>query len=253
MPRTTSDTEQAKPKRKSSSKSKASKGTGKKPASKTSGGRKTKSTSTTKRRSKTSATKAETKASPSKSSKVAEELSFFHTLAAEGQAEPDASSRSAEIAPEQFVGPLIPDALLGQRQAEAQARNSIPNTPKQPRPLRTTPQDPLAAKYDVRAISSLELTVLANELYQDGRIDRELFAMMSFQPEMHQQYDDVGAQGIGRPDPNRKRDALAEWEEILRRQEDFGNSGYFTDQTRRVIQALARLDQARQAAADQDT
>jgi hypothetical protein len=99
----------------------------------------------------------------------------------------------------------------------------------------------IAATYDVHAISSTELNIMSSELYDAGIISREEFAMLSFQPEMSNNYDAVGAQGIRRPDPTRDRDALAEWERILRTQEQFGSSDYFTEKTRGVVSLLRRL------------
>jgi hypothetical protein len=101
----------------------------------------------------------------------------------------------------------------------------------------------IAKKYNVRNISSTELNIMSSELYNDEIISREEFAMLSFQPEMSNNYEAVGAQGIQRPDPGRSRDALAEWERILQTQEQFGSSDYFTDRTRMVVQLLRRLDE----------
>ncbi|MBS3820588.1 MAG: hypothetical protein GVY16_06210 [Planctomycetes bacterium] len=105
----------------------------------------------------------------------------------------------------------------------------------------------VAAQYDVHAISSTELNVMSSDLYDAGIISREEFAMLSFQPEMSNNYDAVGAQGIKRPDPTRNRDALAEWERILRTQEQLGSSDYFTEKTRGVVSLLRRLADLRDA------
>jgi hypothetical protein len=96
-------------------------------------------------------------------------------------------------------------------------------------------------KYDVRNISSIELNMMSGELYQAEAISRAEFAMLSFQPEMSNNFETVGAQGVKRPDPSRHRDALAEWQEILRTQESFGSSDYFTERTRNVVAMLKRL------------
>jgi hypothetical protein len=109
----------------------------------------------------------------------------------------------------------------------------------------STINDPLAVKYNVRQITSREMTRLGMELYQAGRIGREEMAMLSFQPEMNANYDAVGAQGVKRPDPDTPRDVLAEWQSILARQESFGNSSFFTDKTRAIIDILEALDASR--------
>lgn len=115
---------------------------------------------------------------------------------------------------------------------------------KQAAPLNGTTSQAFQAagrKYDVRNISSVELNMMSGELYQAEAISREEFAMLSFQPEMSNKFESVGAQGIERPDPRRNRDALAEWQEILRTQETFGSSEYFTERTRNVVALLKRL------------
>lgn len=109
--------------------------------------------------------------------------------------------------------------------------------------------DPLAGRYDVRKITSREMNRLGQELYQAGRIGREEMAMLSFQPELSANYDQVGAEGIQRPDPDRPRDALEEWQAILARQLEFGNSSYFTEKTRSIIRLLESLDRCRRGAA----
>jgi hypothetical protein len=89
------------------------------------------------------------------------------------------------------------------------------------------------------------LSRLANELLTGGRVSREAFAMLSFQPEMNACYDVVGAQGVSRPDPDRQRDAIEEWRTILDTQEKFDNSEYFLSRTREIISLLEDLDRAR--------
>lgn len=106
--------------------------------------------------------------------------------------------------------------------------------------------DPIARKYDVRKISSRELTLMSQELYQAQRINQDLFAMLSFQPELSNAFEQVGAQGVTRPDPDRPRDAIGEWEKILKTQTQFNNSHYFTSKTRDVIYLLETLDKTRQ-------
>ena len=105
--------------------------------------------------------------------------------------------------------------------------------------------DPIAAKYDVRNISSLELTLLGNDLFTAGRINREELAMLAFQPELNQNYDLVGAQINCKPDPALPRNAIQQWSDVLENQQTFGCSEYFIAQTRRVLEILQNLDQAR--------
>ncbi len=105
--------------------------------------------------------------------------------------------------------------------------------------------DPVARKYDVRNISSRELVQMSHELYQAGRIDQELLAMLSFQPELSTAYNQVGAKGIKRPDPNQHRDAIKEWHQILQTQTQFNNSSFFTSKTDDVIHLLETIDKAR--------
>ena len=106
--------------------------------------------------------------------------------------------------------------------------------------------DPIARKYDVRNISSTKLTMMSRELYQAKRIDQELFAMLSFQPELSNAYDQVGAREITRPNSDQPRDAIEEWKRILDTQIEFNNSNYFTGKTRDVIYLLESLNKARQ-------
>jgi len=127
-------------------------------------------------------------------------------------------------------------------------RSTKPATPPakpQPTPGKTIPlgtiSDPIAAKYDVRNITSLELTLLSNELYTAGRIGREELAMMSFQPELQSCCNNVDT----RTDSNQPRDAIAEWRAILEKQEEFKSSFFFVNLTRRVLSLLESLDRAR--------
>lgn len=166
-----------------------------------------------------------------------------HDAAKQPQPEPAAADR-APLAPT----PVHEDQPHAAQPAQPGA--AVPHSQPQPaQPAAAVPHptcsDPLAARYDVRNISSVELSMLGTELYQAGRISREVYAMLSFQPETHACYEQVGAQGISRPDPARQRDALAEWTAILKQQQEFGYSAYFLDQSRAVIELLGRLDRAR--------
>ncbi len=113
------------------------------------------------------------------------------------------------------------------------------------RPAADSCTDPIARKYDVRNISSRSLIQMSQELLQADRIDREIFAMLSFQPELSNAYDQVGANGIKRPDPDQPRDAIEEWKNILDTQINFNKYSYFTGKTRDVIYILEQLDKAR--------
>lgn len=117
--------------------------------------------------------------------------------------------------------------------------------PPHPTALADSCTDLIAQKYDVRNISSGELTTMSRELFQSERIDRELFAMLSFQPELSNAYDQVGTQEVARPRPDQFRDAIDEWKKILDKQMEFNNSSFFTGKTRDVIYLLESLDKAR--------
>lgn len=105
----------------------------------------------------------------------------------------------------------------------------------------------LARRYDVRNITSTELNRLGRELYDEGRISRELCAMLSFQPELNPSYQQVGAPDVAPPDPNAPRDAVEEWRKILETQETFGTSSYFIDMTRNILHLLESLEHTKPA------
>ncbi|MCD4823280.1 MAG: hypothetical protein K8S55_01625 [Phycisphaerae bacterium] len=176
---------------------------------------------------------------------------FFSQLAAdESSAEKKTKKRTTK--PAQNKKPARkPTARKATTAPQAtRKRRTKPAAPPatQPTPEKTIPlgmiSDPIAAKYDVRNITSLELTLMSNELYTTGRIGREELAMMSFQPELQSCCNKVDARDA-RPNSNQPRDTIAEWQGILEKQEEFKSSFFFVNLTRKVISLLESLDRAR--------
>lgn len=172
-----------------------------------------------------------------------------------------ATKKSAPSASIQPVSANVVSKLTGDGESPTNAKPATTKTSRSrtsaARPVQqqqtNAPQAPTSTLpmndgFDVRNISSRQMNQLGQMLYQQGRIGREELAMLSFQPELSSTYDQVGAEGIQRPDPDRPRDALAEWQQILQRQLEFGNSSYFTDKTRAIIGLLESLASGRGAA-----
>ena len=183
-------------------------------------------------------------------SKINAELDFSFSDLAQA-IKPDVSEKSSpKNKPAKFSAEFISqeDIMINEKLQELASRSTavsdITCEPQKVSPLENI-SDPIAAKYDVRNISSLELTLLGNELFAAGRINREELAMLAFQPELNKNYDLVGAQIDCKPDPNKPKNAIADWTEVLNNQIEFQCSPYFIAQTRRVIEILSSLDAAR--------
>ena len=173
---------------------------------------------------------------------------FFSNLAVEkpvvNKTAPQGGTIKAKLQSEEeaMINEKLRQILNRSGNESTQIAEPIENSQPKPAAIIT---DPIAAKYDVRKISSLELTLLGNELFTAGRINREELAMLAFQPELNQNYDLVGAQIDCKPDPAAPRNAIQQWTDVLENQKTFGCSEYFIAQTRRVLEILTGLDKAR--------
>ncbi|MDV7340148.1 hypothetical protein RYZ26_11125 [Terasakiella sp. A23] len=67
---------------------------------------------------------------------------------------------------------------------------------------------------DVRTTTPREMADLSLDLYIDGSLSYDEYSMLAFQPELHPGYEGtIGALTGDRPDPDRPRDYIAEWED----------------------------------------
>ena len=69
---------------------------------------------------------------------------------------------------------------------------------------------------DLRNMSPRQMTEASFDLYVAGLLQREEYALLAFQPELHPDYDrTIGALTGEKAKPDRRRDFIAAWEERL--------------------------------------
>jgi hypothetical protein len=96
----------------------------------------------------------------------------------------------------------------------------------------------IAQKYDVRNISPREMAAMSLELYQSGAISFQDHALLSFQPELGPQFNDIFPEAYDKADTS--RDYIAQWESQLKIHEKYGDATSAKND-RRIINILANL------------
>ncbi len=98
--------------------------------------------------------------------------------------------------------------------------------------------------YDLRAISPRDMQELSLDLYAQGLLTFEDYAVLAFQPELHPRFNDtVGALTGETADPTRPRDYVRQWEDRLsfERRHHAENSP-LVKQSQRIVALLKGLD-----------
>ena len=96
----------------------------------------------------------------------------------------------------------------------------------------------IAQKYNVRNMSPREMASMSLELYQSGAISFQDHALLSFQPELGPQFNDLFPETYDKADT--PRDFIAQWESQLKMHEKYGDATSAKND-RRIINILANL------------
>lgn len=103
----------------------------------------------------------------------------------------------------------------------------------------------VAKKYDVQNMSPREMAAMSQELYQAGALSFQDHALLSFQPELGPQYQNLSGQP-GNPDA--PRDFIAQWNEQLQIHEKNGEMS-FVKNDYRILNILGNLASLHKASA----
>ena len=104
----------------------------------------------------------------------------------------------------------------------------------------------VARKYDVRNMSPREMAAMSQELYQSGAVSFQDHALLSFQPELSPESNNILAGIPGTSDV--PKDFIAQWETQLRIHEKMGEVN-FAKNDRRMLNILGNLAVLRESAA----
>jgi len=98
--------------------------------------------------------------------------------------------------------------------------------------------------YNVRQMSPREATELGQELYMEGVLSFEEYSMLSFQSELHPDYDKTIGALTGQPaQPDSPRDYIAQWQEKLTFQKEHNASQpQLIARTERILNILKMID-----------
>lgn len=98
--------------------------------------------------------------------------------------------------------------------------------------------------YNVRQMSPREATDLGQELYMEGVLSFEEYSMLSFQSELHPDYDKTIGALTGQPaQPDVPRDYIAQWQEKLTFQQQHNTSQpQLIARTERILNILKMID-----------
>lgn len=138
----------------------------------------------------------------------------------------------------QNIEPGLP--VPGRRTETAASSSAVVNI-EAPRPLADA-----AKKFDVRNMSPRDMATMSQALYQSGTISFRDHALLSFQPELGQQFNATLPGAPGEPDA--PRDFLAQWEAQLQIHEKLGDAE-FAKNDQRVLNILGNLAALRESAA----
>ncbi|HEY3433452.1 MAG TPA: hypothetical protein VGK09_13000 [Rhodocyclaceae bacterium] len=103
----------------------------------------------------------------------------------------------------------------------------------------------IAKKYDVRNMSPQEMATMSQELYQSGTISFQDHALLSFQPELSPQANQV-LPGLG-DQADTPKDFIAQWETQLQTHEKLGDVTS-TKNDQRMLNILGNLAALHQSA-----
>ncbi len=103
----------------------------------------------------------------------------------------------------------------------------------------------IAQKYNVRNMSPREMASMSLGLYQSGAISFQDHALLSFQPELGPQFDNISPETYGKADT--PRDFIAQWESQLKIHEKYGDAASAKNDSR-IINILANLSTLRDLA-----
>ncbi len=104
----------------------------------------------------------------------------------------------------------------------------------------------IAKKYDVKNISPRDMATMSSHLYDGGMISFENHALLSFQPELNQDFNRTIGQftnTTGQPDA--KRDFLGEWSDRLEQEIRDGYPAHMIKNTKQVVSILENMDALR--------
>lgn len=100
----------------------------------------------------------------------------------------------------------------------------------------------IAAEYDVRNISPRDMAAMSLSLYESGHISFKTHALLSFQPELHPEYDATLGKISGVPaQPDEKRDFIQVWEKKLESQKRYAAPAEQIKNTEEVLNLLRNL------------
>ncbi len=103
----------------------------------------------------------------------------------------------------------------------------------------------IAQKYNVRNMSPREMASMSIELYQSGAISFQDHALLSFQPELSPQFDNISPETYGKADT--PRDFIIQWHSQLKIHEKYGDATSAKND-KRIINILANLSTLRDSA-----
>ena len=97
---------------------------------------------------------------------------------------------------------------------------------------------------DIRRMSPRQAVDLSLNLYINGILPWEEYAMLAFQPELHPDYSrTIGALIGKKPQPDRPRDFIAQWEKRLKFERKYNSANIsLIERTKHLIAALRQID-----------
>lgn len=100
----------------------------------------------------------------------------------------------------------------------------------------------IVSDYDIENISPRDFAELSNKLFQKGIISQEENSVLSFQPELHPDYNDTIGKKTGTiAAPDDQRDYLQIWKEKVQLHEEMGNSREAVS-SRQILTILENLN-----------
>lgn len=99
----------------------------------------------------------------------------------------------------------------------------------------------IATTYNVRNISPREMVKMSFELFKDGVISLEEYALLSFQPEIHADFERFSGEPAR---PDEPRNYIGVWKSKVNEHLRFGSPDSIAS-TRNALSLLERIDMAR--------
>lgn len=94
----------------------------------------------------------------------------------------------------------------------------------------------LAIEYDVRNLTPRDMSELSQQLFDQGLIEFDEHALLSFQPEMN-----FDTQQVTQGNPDQPKDFIAQWQEQKRLHLDQGNHG-FAQKDQKILNVLMNIE-----------